>query len=207
MLLCYLDESGDEQPLRTRTDPPVLVIGGLIVDSSRAQALVWDFLQLKKQFNPILNREETKLSEVIAFEMKGSNLRADMRSTSRRRRRAAFGILDSVLQLLERHHALVVGEVFIKGATPLGRWVYPKAVASLADQFERLLRAAGAEGLMILDARTKSKNVPSVQRITTQRFRSGGGAYPHLVESPVFGHSDAHVVLLSRVRLCGRTID
>ncbi|MBM7754192.1 hypothetical protein JOE53_002912 [Microbacterium laevaniformans] len=72
MLLCYLDESGDEQPLRTRTDPPVLVIGGLIVDSSRAQALVWDFLQLKKQFNPILNREETKLSEVIAFEMKGA---------------------------------------------------------------------------------------------------------------------------------------
>lgn len=48
---------------------------------------------------------------------------------------------------------------------------------------------------MILDARTKAKNVPSVNSITTQRFRTGGNAYPHLVESPVFGHSDAHVLL------------
>ncbi|WP_186307567.1 DUF3800 domain-containing protein [Microbacterium sp. 1.5R] len=195
MFLCYIDEAGDEQSLRTRTDPPVLVIGGLIVEETHAQALVWDFLQLKKRFNPSLNREGVKLSEVVAFEIKGSNLRADMRSTSRRRRRAAFGILDAVLDLLERHNAVVLGDIHIKGPGNLGRWVYSKSVSTLADQFETLLRAAGSTGLMILDARTKSKNVPSVNGITTQRFRSGGGSYPHLVESPVFGHSDAHVSL------------
>lgn len=195
MFLCYIDEAGDEQPLRTRTDPPVLVIGGLIVEESNAQALVWDFLQLKKRFNPSLDREAVKLSDVVAFEIKGSNLRADMRSSSRRRRRAAFGILDAVLDLLERHNAVVLGDIQIKGPGSLGRWVYSRTVASLADQFETLLRAADATGLMVLDARTKSKNVPSVNGITTQRFRSGGGSYPHLVESPVFGHSDAHVAL------------
>lgn len=195
MFLCYIDEAGDEQPLRTRTDPPVLVLGGLIVEESHAQALVWEFLQLKKRFNPSLTKAGVKLSEVVAFEIKGSNLRSDMRSTSRRRRRSAFAILDAVLDLMERHNVVVLGDVHIKGQKALGRWVYSRAVSALADQFEILLRAAQAKGMMILDARTKSKNVPSVNGITTQRFRTGGGAYPHLVESPVFGHSDAHVVL------------
>lgn len=195
LFLCYVDEAGDEQALRTRTDPPVLVLGGLIVEESHAQALIWEFLQLKKRFNPSLNRADAKLSDVIAFEIKGSNLRADMRSDSRRRRRAAFGILDAVLELLERHNVVVMGDVHVKGQDPLGRWVYSRSVSALADQFETLLRAANAKGLMVLDARTKVKNVPSVHSITTQRFRTGGGTYPHLVESPVFGHSDAHVVL------------
>jgi len=195
LFLCYIDEAGDEQALRTRTDPPVLVIGGIIVEETNAQSLIWDFLQLKKKFNPSLSRDGVKLSDVVAFEIKGSNLRADMRSSSRRRRRAAFGILDAVLDLLDHHNALILGDIQIKGPGPLGRWVYSKTVSSLADQFETLLRAADSTGLMVLDARTKSKNVPSVNGITTQRFRSGGGTYPHLVESPVFGHSDAHVAL------------
>jgi hypothetical protein len=42
---------------------------------------------------------------------------------------------------------------------------------------------------------TKSKNVPSVQRITTQRVSQWRRRLPARVESPVFGHSDAHVVL------------
>jgi hypothetical protein len=29
MLLCYVDESGDEQPLKHPTDPPVLVLAGV----------------------------------------------------------------------------------------------------------------------------------------------------------------------------------
>lgn len=48
---------------------------------------------------------------------------------------------------------------------------------------------------MILDARTKHKNVPNVHTITTRKFKRGGDELSHLVESPVFGHSDAHVVL------------
>lgn len=195
MFLCYIDESGDEQALRTRTDPPVLVVGGLIVEEDQAKTLIWEFLQLKKQYNPSLSGERMRLSDLISFEMKGSDLRADMRSTSRRRRARAFTIVQRVLGLLEAHNVLVIGEIHVKGEGALHRWVYSECIANLADQFEVQLRAADSTGMMVLDARTKNKNVPSVQRITTKRFKTGGDVYKHLVESPVFGHSDAHVVL------------
>ena len=99
------------------------------------------------------------------------------------------------MKLLAEEQATVIGEVYIKGEQPLSKWVYPKAVAALAERFEIQLTTAGTEGCMILDARTKVKNTPSVHRVTTARFKSGGDPFPHLIESPTFGHSDAHVVL------------
>ncbi|MCX2748380.1 DUF3800 domain-containing protein [Arthrobacter sp. MI7-26] len=195
MLVCYIDESGDEQPLRTPTDPPVLVIAGLVVNHTRAKTLIMDFLQIKKEFNPVIGSDSVMLSELIRFEVKGSELRKDIRSGKRRAVRRAIGFLDKVMNLLEEHGVSIVGEIFIKGQAPLKRWVYSDAVVSIAEQFEAQLRTAQVEGTMILDARTKSKNVPSVHTVTTQRFRRGGDPYPHLIEAPVFGHSDAHVVL------------
>ncbi|RKR76020.1 DUF3800 domain-containing protein [Frondihabitans australicus] len=195
MFLCYIDESGDEQALRTKNDPPVLVLGGLVVEESQSRGLIWDFLQLKKKYNPALAAKDAQLSDVIAFEIKGANLRADIRSDSRRRRRRAFGILDDVISLLDSHNVSLIAEVHVKGQKVLNRWIYSDCVASLAEKFDVQLRAASTTGLVVLDARTKAKNVPSVQRITTKRFKSGANAYTHLAESPVFGHSDAHVVL------------
>lgn len=89
----------------------------------------------------------------------------------------------------------MAAEVYIKGEQPLSKWVYPSAVAALAGRFETQLAAADTQGCMILDARTKVRNTPSVHRMTTARFKSGGDSVPHLIESPTFGHSDAHVVL------------
>jgi hypothetical protein len=195
VLLAYLDESGDEQPLRTETDPPVLVLAAVTVDHQQVKSLVWDFLQLKKTFNDSLTNGGIRLSDVIKFEVKGSELRKDIRSAGRRNRRRAFRFLDSVLKLLEKHQATVMAEVFVKGEKPPSRWVYSNAVAALATRFEKQLAAADTQGCMILDARTKSKNTPNVHRITTSRFKSGGDQLPHLIESPTFGHSDAHVVL------------
>lgn len=195
MLLAYVDESGDEQPLRTPDDPPVLVIAGLMVDHERAKSLVWKYLQLKKRFNDSLQAEGVRLSDLIRFEVKGSELRKDIRSAGRRNRRRAFGFLDAVLKLLSDEHATVIGEIYIKGEKPLSKWTYSEAVAAIAEQFEVQLRAAETQGCMILDARTKWKNTPSVHRVTTARFKSGGDPFPHLIESPTFGHSDSHVVL------------
>ncbi|WP_197079949.1 DUF3800 domain-containing protein [Mycobacterium haemophilum] len=195
VLLAYVDESGDEQPLRTETDPPVLVLAAVTVNHQRVKSLVWDFLQLKKTFNDSLKKSGVQLSDVIRFEVKGSELRKDIRSPGRRNRRRAFGLLDSVLKLLEKHQATVMAEIFVKGQQPPSRWVYSNAVAALATRFEKQLAAADTQGCMILDARTKAKNTPSVHRITTSRFKSGGDQVPHLIESPTFGHSDAHVVL------------
>ncbi|MEV5647811.1 DUF3800 domain-containing protein [Nocardia sp. NPDC052254] len=195
MLLCYLDESGDEQALRTPTDPPVLVIAGLVVDHQRLDGMVYNFLQLKKKFYPALDKPTVKLSDLITYEIKGCDLRRNVRDGSRNRRRAVFSLIANVLDILEDSNAKIVGEVHVKGQDPLRPWAYAEIVARIAGQFEAQLRAADTVGAMVLDARTKVKNVPSVHRMTTERFRTGGNPYRHLVESPVFGHSDAHVAL------------
>lgn len=195
MLLAYVDESGDEQQLRTPRDPPVLAIAAVVVDHERSRNLVYRYLQLKKRFNGSLKSPNVKLSDLIRFEVKGSELRKDVRSATRRNRRRAFGFIDAVLRLLAEEHATVIGEVYIKGEKPLNPWVYPTAVAAIAERFEIQLRAADTQGCIIMDARTKWKNTPSVHRVTTARFKSGGDSFPHLIESPTFGHSDAHVVL------------
>lgn len=198
VLLCYLDESGDEQALRTATDPPVLVIAGLVVDHQRVHSLIYNFLQLKKKFRPMLAKPTVQLSDLITHEIKGSDLRKDIRDGGRNARRAVYSLLNDTLDLLEESNAKIVGEIHIKGTEPLTRWVYAVTVARVAEQLEAQSRAANTYGAMVLDARTKSKNVPSVHRITTERFRAGGAGgnpYPRMVESPVFGHSDAHVAL------------
>ena len=195
VLLAYLDESGDEQPLRTPEDPPVLVIAGVVVSHENVKNLVWQFLQLKKRYNPSLQAEGVRLSDLIRFELKGATLRKDVRSATRRNRRRAVGFLDAVVKLLEAERTTIIGEVYIKGKKPLSAWVYPDAVAKIAERFEEQLRVSATQGVMIMDARTKVKNTPSVHRLTTTRFKTGGDPVPHLVESPTFGHSDAHVVL------------
>lgn len=181
--------------MRTRNDPPVLILGGISIDVSRSKSLAWDFLQLKKQFNPSLEKPGVRLSDLIAFEIKGSDLRSDMRSDSRKRRRRAFGLIDKCFSLLEKHGATVLADVHVKGQRPLQRWVYSQSISWLAKTFDAELSAADTSGLMILDSRTKVKNVPSVNGVTTQRYRANSEAPDRLVESPVFGHSDAHILL------------
>lgn len=196
MQLCYIDESGDEQPLVGREAPPVLVIAGLVVAEANRRDLIWDYLQIKKRYESQQLHSGSQLSELIAHEIKGSDLRADLRKGRRRTVRRAIGILDSVIGAMEARHATLVGYIHVKkdGAGPRAG-VYPEAIAKIAEQFEAQLRAADTNGMMILDARTKFKNVPSVQTITTRQFRSGGDTLRHLAESPVFGHSDTHVLL------------
>lgn len=142
MLMAYVDESGDEQPPRTPTDPPVLVLATVIVDHRHVKSLAWKFLQLKKTFNKSLAKKEVKLSDLIRFEVKGSELRKDIRSATRRNRRRAFGFLDGVVRLLAEEQATVMAEEYIKGQQPFNKWVYPNAVAALAERFEAKLTAA-----------------------------------------------------------------
>lgn len=194
MLLCYVDESGNEQILARPDAPPALVIAGLTVAEAQLKHLVWEFLKLKKTFNPQMGSEQ--LSDLIKYEVKGSDLRADLRSSSRRRRRRAQRFIDEVLTLLESVNATIAGCACIKrdnGGLP--KYYYADSIASIAADFQAQLGAAGTNGLMILDAQTKSKNTPSVHGVTTRKFKTGGDSLPNLVESPVFGHSDAHVTL------------
>ena len=65
-----MDESGSSDLLckATPTSTPVLVVAGLIVPGDHVRDLVWDFLQLKKRFNPSL-ATASWLSDVIRYEV------------------------------------------------------------------------------------------------------------------------------------------
>jgi hypothetical protein len=197
--LCYVDEAGSSElcTVKAPDSSPLLALAGLIVAEPPAKQLAWNFLKLKKEFRPHLASDKTRLSEVIRTEVKGSDLRADIRASSRRRRRAAFGFIDSVLELLEGSNCTVIGEVIVKPAEQGLRdeAVYPDSIANMAQAFNSHLAAASTTGMMILDSRTKWRNVGSVHGITTRKFTSGGDKLAALAEAPVFGHSDAHVLL------------
>lgn len=155
---------------------------------------MWEFIQLKKRFNPQVG--DRQLSDLIKYEVKGSDLRADLRSDSRRRTRRAAQFVDEVLVLLEAHNCSISGSVRVKpDHKGIPKFHYADSIAWIAADFQAQLGAAGTAGLMILDARTKTKNTPSVHTITTRKFRAGGDPLPNLLESPVFGHSDCHVAL------------
>jgi Protein of unknown function (DUF3800) len=196
--ICYVDESGSADLLceKTTNSTPILAIGGLIVPGGQQLNLAWDFLQLKKIYNPSLARA-TYLSEVIRTEVKGSDLRADLRAGTRRRRRRAIGFLDKVFTLVERYQCRLVGRVWVKDLDVelIDRKVYSSGVGWIGQAFHQYLDVRDQEGLVLLDSRTKVKNTPNVDGVTTQRLRHGGNAFPRLCESPVFGHSDSHVVL------------
>ena len=197
--LCYVDESGDAETLRSDLpeSPPVFVLVGVTVPEQAVRGLTWDFLRLKKEFNPSL--ASVRLDELIRTEVKGSKLRKDLRKDrgSRNNRRRAFQLIDRTIGLLEQHRCQLVGKITIKPVDVTSRDtpIYSTAIAEMAASFEAQLAAARTRGLMVLDARTKVKNSPSVHGITTRRLRKGGDQFPHLVESPVFGHSDTHVPL------------
>lgn len=199
MLLCYIDEAGNEQILDPKLSDvcPVLVVAGLVVAEAQVKKLAWDFLKIKEKYLPGVQAGTSRLlSDLIRAEIKGSDLRADIRSTSRRRSRWAIGVLDDTVSLLEATNCSIAGYVWVKrDGEGLRAASYALSVAKIAENFHSQLVAAATPGMMILDARTKSKNTPNVHAITTRKFKTGGDPLPRLVESPVFGHSDSHVGL------------
>ncbi|MER6112048.1 DUF3800 domain-containing protein [Streptomyces hirsutus] len=198
MYLCYIDEAGNGQTLDpAKPDaPPVLIVGGFTVQDSRIKQLTWDFLNVKKRYRPQL-RNASRLSEVIYTEIKGSDVRKDIRVGNRDQRRAAILLVDSVLSLLERHGARLLARVWVKqeGRAFDETGVYSTSVGSLNETFQAQLLDCHARGVMILDSRTKSKNAPNVHCVTTRKYRAGGDILKGVVESPVFGHSDTHTLL------------
>ncbi|MFH8800387.1 DUF3800 domain-containing protein [Streptomyces sp. NPDC017936] len=198
MYLCYIDEAGNGQTLGpARPDaPPVLVVGGFTVHDSHIKRLTWDFLGVKKKYRPQLLRAP-HLSEVVRTEIKGSDVRKDVRVGNRDRRRAAIHLVDSVLGLLERCDARLLARVWVKqeGRAFDETGVYSTSVGSLTETFQAQLLDCHARGVMVLDSRTKSKNAPNVHCVTTRKYRAGGDLLKGVIESPVFGHSDTHTLL------------
>lgn len=198
MHLCYIDEAGNGQTLDpARPDaPPVLVVGGFTVPRAHVKSLTWAFLDVKKHYRPQL-RNADQLSDVIQHEIKGSDVRKNLRAGNHSWRRAAMELIASLLDILEAHETRVLARVWIKeeGLAFDESGVYPASVAALNETFQAQLAHEHSRGMMVLDSRTKVKNAPNVHCVTTRKYRAGGDSLRGVIESPVFGHSDTHTLL------------
>lgn len=207
MYVFYVDESGCTGSL---PDPnsliqPVFILGGLIIHQQCVRQMTWDLLNLKKRFfAKLLQSAGTSSLDCIKTEIKGADLRRNMREGLRHEQRFTVAFLDHFLKILEAHDVRVLSRVYIKGVGTAfnGTAVYTSAVQHLARDFQHYLSSAGTDGLMILDSRNKPKNSNVAHSIFTQKFRSTGDAYGRLLEMPVFGHSDNHAGLQCADLLC-----
>jgi hypothetical protein len=195
--ICYIDESGTAEVL-TEAIPnstPAFVIAGVIVPHANLDAVRNEFLDIKRQFNPSLRR--ALLSTVVATELKGSDLRADVRSDDRQRQRRAFGVIDRVLDLMEKHKCRLIARIIVKGVDESlsDPTLYSSAVQWLCQTFHDYLAEHDTDGLMLLDSRTKVKNMPVCSGIVTKKLRAAGDPYDRMPEAPVLGHSDSHIGL------------
>ena len=197
--ICYVDEAGSSELLSetTTSSTPVLVIAGLIVPDGSLKGLIWDFLQLKKEFNRSLQHSDMQLSDIVAAEIKGHNLRGDLRTGGRNDRRRAIGIIEKVLSIVGQRQCRLIARVIVKaeGVAIDDRRVYGASIGWICRTFHHYLEERDQTGLVVLDSRTKVKNTPNSDVITTQIFKSGGDQLPRFCEVPLFGHSDSHVAL------------
>lgn len=168
---------------------------GLAIHHEQLPELTREFLDLKRRSFPGLAGGGARLDAML-WEVKGSDLRKDVRRGGRDQR-AALVFLDRLLGLVEKHQARLFGRIWVKGiAQPFnGRSVYTSSVQSMCGCFDHLLAARGTHGAVILDSGRKGPNTVVSHSIFTKMFQATGSAYPNLVDLPTFGHSDNHAGL------------
>jgi hypothetical protein len=196
--VAYVDDGGDVQTVTAQNPavPPVLIFGGVVLSTDALPQLTRDFLALKRRF--FRGRMASRhLLDDILVEVKGAELRAMVRGTSRRKRRAALRFFDDLLGLLEGHDARLIGRVWVKelGVPMDGKAVNGFSIQALAETFQHLLETRDDTGMMIIDSSSPGLNALVSHSIFTRRFRTAGDDYARLVEMPTFGHSVNHAGL------------
>ncbi|MBT2488668.1 DUF3800 domain-containing protein [Streptomyces sp. ISL-96] len=199
MYLCYVDEAGNGQVVKPEKpdSQPVMVIGGFTVPEHRLKSLVWNFIALKKKYEPSLAKDGVHPIDVIRHELKGDTIRRKMRHGGRNQLRTAHRILADLLSLLEQHDCKVLARIWALKENVVNdtETMYLSSVRSMCENFEHFLAERDGSGVVVLDSRSYVKNLKNVDCVTTEKFRNGADRLPHLAESPVFGHSDTHVGL------------
>jgi len=141
MKILYIDEAGGfEAPNSLATATPLMVIAGVVLDHAGLPTLTDEFLRLKARFYPGKVRAARHLLDYVLAEVKGAEVRAGVRSSSRDKRRQAIGFLDQTIALLSAHDAAIIGRVWVKapGQSLSPRASYTFAIQDLALHFEHL---------------------------------------------------------------------
>lgn len=197
MRVCYVDEAGCPGTLPSATSDvqPVLVVAAFSLPIPALKQLTVDYLHLKHRFFPALRAAH--FLDLVLAEVKGSDLRRDAARHGRRQWRPPIQFLGAVMRLLDEVDASVFGRVWVKEpGTPIDPTaIYTYSIQAICETFETQLAAAGQRGFVIADSRRKQQNAMVAHSIFTQKFRSGGDPFEHIVEMPTFGHSDNHVGL------------
>lgn len=199
MLVCYVDEAGCTGAVKSSTDSvqPLIVLCGLIVEAHAVRRLSEALIDLKIKYFPQQMRAAPFRLDVIRHELKGADLRSDVRSGDRSKRRRATAFLDDLVALLEAERARLVGKVFVKAiGEPIdGASLYTSAMQGICRGVQDCVTGANSQGLVIADCRSKALNTTVAHSVFTQRFQSRGDAFNRFLELPVFGNSENHAGL------------
>lgn len=179
--ICYVDESGGFEPEgSTGSATPLMVIAGLVLDHADLRVLTAEYLRLKKTFFPGARKVSGYPLDYILDETKATDLRRELRSSSRDQRRHALGFLDKIVLLLERHNAQVIGRIWVKqpglGLDPASSYAY--AIQDIAKHFNHLLEEVGDVGQIVCDSRLHTQNRQVSHSIFTLKHRNFGMYYP-----------------------------
>ncbi len=83
MYFCFIDEAGDSQPVKNKTDniQPLLVVTALFVDGNHLKPLTNDFINLKFKYFPGQFRNIKHDLDALTHEIKGDELRKIINSS------------------------------------------------------------------------------------------------------------------------------
>ena len=200
--ICYIDEAGDlgmlpELPVLNSNNQPVLVIGGIFVDSEKLYDLTQSFLHIKQRYFPSLCPKEMKYLDRVLPEIKGSDIRKSFLRGGRRQQRHALGFMDRIIELFLKYNIEIVARIWIKipGRFFNGNAVYASSMQSIYEYFNHYLTNEEDFGYCIADSRDQMKNVMVSHSVFTQKFRVLEPAYSRITELPCFSHSNNHVGL------------
>ncbi|HGM5587125.1 TPA: DUF3800 domain-containing protein [Pseudomonas putida] len=210
MHICYIDESGDSQPIQNDVDnqQPMLIVAGLFVDAQRISRITDEFICLKRQFYPKLFKNERHALNVLLREIKGSELRSDIRRKPANHPIVEhhFKFIDGVLAICKAHDIKLVARVWVKqyGQALVDQSIYTITAQHIAKRFQHFLIDRESRGMIIADFRDPARNSYVAHSIFTQKHKlgRGGDAYPSIEEAAVFGISDNHACLQIADLIC-----
>jgi hypothetical protein len=183
-------------------------MGAIFIDAGDLPAITRGFLEIKGRFYPLLMPAERPFLDRVLVEIKGADLRNDIRNARQPHNRTAIGFLDQLFGLLEDHHVRMVARVWIKGigAAINGTSVYTASVQAIYRYFQNYVTGLNDRGIVIADGRSKTKNVNVAHSIFTQKFRQLGDEYNRILEMPTFGNSENHAPLQIVDLLCSAVL-
>lgn len=144
----------------------------------------------------------------ILVEIKGNDLRKNLRESNRRVWSQSVGYIDACMRLLSQHEVRLLGRALIKnlGQENSDPAFYGRSMMHLCQHFNTFLELNSEHGFVIADGRKTSQNKRTTHMIFTQRHQSGGNSYPRIVEMPSYGHSNNFAMLQLTDMVCSAVI-